>query len=353
MSIIHTIATNEFKQTKFINLNGHINYNAKDLKEELKRNIKILRLIPVKGNFDKNLFEGLYTMNTGDIESAVYQWEQDGKIKIREYTYENGSITDFQIDSICEQIEQSQSSNHDWRTNRMYNSIAFVNALKLGMNVQEDAKEHIASYLCFKNVIPLGIVSFDRFDASAIFNNWCLETWNSSYVRILEQKMSGITDLRDLTNLEWFILDPVEKIYTEYENFIRYAIVNFAPIGKDNKSLFVNYNGKNYNCTFMRNAFTHGRVGIVRKSGQYYFALYDTQNGIGNEVKYYKDEDFKPKMYTLNELVEFAQSLCMNEIKKIENETPKAIKELNKMKRELLSCMSKSAITTVQDKKKS
>lgn len=351
MGIVHTINQNEFKQSKFIYLSKNINYNASDLREELKKNIKILRLIPVKGVFDNQLFKELYTLNIDDIESSIYRWEQEGKIKIREYTYDNGAITDLQIDSICEQVDSS--GDYDWRVNKMYDCLSFVNALKLGTYLPNDAKQFISRHLSINTILPFSIVSFDRFDASAIFNNLCLQTWNSSYFRILEQKLNGIQDLRTIDNLDWFILDPVEKVYTEYENFIRYAIVNFAPIGKDNKPLYIHYEGKKYNCTFLRNAFSHGRVSIVKKGGQYLFALSDTPAGLGNEVKYYNDDDFRPKMYTKKELIKLAQYLCISEKQKIEKETPKVVQELGKLKIELLNSSSiEPSELSNQDKKK-
>lgn len=349
--IIYTLNKNEIKKSRFIHVLGNVDYKSKNLKDELKNKIKIIRIIPIKAQFDETMLNKLYTLKPDEMESQLYNWQQEGRIKIKEYTYNNGAITDFQIDSICEQFQSP--TEYDWRTEKMYSCLAFVNALKLKMALPDNAKEIITKYLSTRNTFPLGILSFGRFDASAIFNKVYLRTWNSSYFRILEQKMIGIRDLHDMTNMEWFVLDPVEKVYTDYEAFIRYAIVNFAPIGKNNKPLFVEYDGKKYNCTFLRNAFSHGRIGIVKKGGQYLFALYDTPTGLGNEVKYCKDEHFKPKMYTATELIKFAQYLCKEEKKKVENESSKAILELGQLKKALLNNTNNCAAATVQNKKRS
>lgn len=334
IEIILALDENESQKSQFLYLSGNIDYDAIDLKNELKKNIKVLRLITTKNASHKEVFKKLRDTKIEEIEKLAYKLQEEGKLKIREYSYDNGSISDIIIDSMYEQIT---FSDEDWRINCMYDNLAYVNSCKTNIPLSDTIKAEISGHFCIRNILPFGIVSNNRFFSSLVFNKTCLKSWNINLEAILRKEIKASKNIEELGEFEWFILDPIEKIFTEYENFIRYAIVNFAPVSKDNKPVYVEYNGKKYNCTFLRNAFAHGRIGYAKKGNQYMFALYDTQNGLNNEVKFYSDEDFKPKMFIPVELIRFAGYLCLTEKKKIQKEREEEIQKLNKLKLDLMS----------------
>ena len=339
LKIVNALSEDNKRKSVFVIIAQGINCQAPDLKEQLKNKIRILRIVPKKD--EKILMEILQTKKE-DIEQKVEGMKQNNRIAVREYTYKDKAISDFQIDSIYEYYKMIRDQKYDSRVEQMHASLAYINALKLGTKLPDCAYESIAQRLGNIFAFPLGILTFDRFFASLNFNVSCIKTWNSSYLGILEKTLDkGIESLEPITGLNWYLLDPIERRYTEYENFIRYVIVNLAPIGKDNKDLLIKINGKEYNCTFLRNAFCHGKVAIVKNGDQYYYALYDTKKGMANEVSYNTDKNSKPQLYKLEELLQLASYLCEREYNEINSKIQAGNQEIIRLKNPSITNNSK------------
>lgn len=279
-------------------VSNDIDYSLLNIEDELKNKLRLLRITIKENSTTKKELEKICKLKGDDLNNALENLKNEGKIDVREYTYKNGAITDWQIDSMCELIK---SNEVDWRVKEMNNLISHINQEKGYGALSDDSNAKIAQFLSRRNIFQFGIVSAKRFLSSAFFNKVCLKSWNNSFVKNIEKQVSVVENLNDINRFEWFMLDPLEKIFTEYENFIRYAIVNFAPSSPNH---IVSFNGKNYDCDFLRNALAHGRVGYVRKNDQYMFALYDCLNGLHNEVSY-----VNKKLYIPIELVRFAEHL--------------------------------------------
>lgn len=329
MNIIEAIDSNDYTKSKFVYFCDDFDDEIDDYRNKLKENLKVVRVLPNKGENYREIFNEIISTSEDTVAKKIDELKNDNRIKTKEYTYANGGITDIEIDSV---YYITKDYEKDWRIDYMYENVKQLNRIKLKQNLPEDAKLKLSGWVSRRHSLPLGIVSLDRYVASILFNEYGLKSWNISFDKVLEKKVRGVKDLKLLTSFEWFMIDPLEKIFAEYENFIRYSFVNFAPIRPENKPYFIEFNGKRYNCTFLRNAFAHGRIGYAKKGDDYLFALYDTANGLNNEVNFDKVEDsFKPQLFTPGELVALSQHFCIEEKKKIDGDI-KTVKEIkNKM----------------------
>lgn len=315
MSIIMDIDDNENQKSLKLYMNDDVNSRAIDLRQELRNKIKLVRVVPIKGKYTKEMFAVVSKLSDDERCEYICNLERDGLVKLNVYTYDSGGITDDQIDSIYYQII---SRKDDLRENSVRILANELNGFFDDDGILDESKGSIGGHLALGNMLPFSSISFNRIFNTLMFNNECLKNWNDSYHIILKRCMNPIHDLYLLNRFEWFMLDPVERYFSEVENFIAYSVINFAPVSEEEqKNIY--FNGRRFNCEFLRNAFAHGRVAIVRKANQYMIALYDTRNGLRNEGKYLQTEDFKPQLYYLKELVEFAKYLCVLEKKKINN----------------------------------
>ena len=329
MDIIEKVDANGYTKSKIVYFMKNPDLQSPNLKENLKNDLKVIRIIPSKEVDYKDIFNEMVSVE--DAADLFKNLADDNKIKTREYNYKNGGITDIEINSIYEILS---GYKEDWRISCIYDNIRYLNALKLRESLPADAREKIARTISIRHSAPLGIVSFDRYIASILFNEYCLKSWNVSFDKVLEKQVRGVKDLKYLTSFEWFMIDPVEKQLAEYENFIRYSFINFAPIRPNNKPNYVTFEGKEYNCTFLRNAFAHGRIGYVKQGDNYLFALYDTASGLNNETNFESvEESFKPQLFTPKELVLLSQYFCMEEKKKIDGN----IQSVKEVRRQILS----------------
>ena len=332
MNLIFQIEKNGIIKSNFLYNYGGVTSDTPNLFEEIKKKTKVIRIISLKEHNYDYILNDIVSRYGNDAVNKLNEYIALGKIKAREYNYQNGGLSDIYINSIYEGLKDIDD---DWRINYVFENIREINELKSKQTISNVEKKVIARFLNTRNILPFGAVTFDRYLSSLLFERDAMKTWNYSYNRVLKNELDSIWDLKAMNAYQWFLIDPIEKIYTEYENFIRYSIINYAPLSKEdsNEAIFVEYSGKKYNCTFIRNAFAHGRVGLVKNNGEYMFALYDSKNGLGNETNYYyEDEDFKPQIFSATELVRFAESLCISEKRKLDIEKKEIYRKISEQK---------------------
>ena len=278
--------TNYFYKFTILGLDK-IDINSISLYSDLQ-NLKIERICTNGKKIDGFDFE-VYNKVLRELTPSEFELLKEGKLKLDfnehknineiEYNYKRYDLNLFQIDTIYYLIQRIKASNLFDLSNK---------------NEVKGLLEY-----CVRQILPFGMANAESINGSIHFCNSIMDNWNNSLnkaFRMYENK----NFLND--DIKWTILNRDENLVN---SIMIYCFYIFSNYGKDN---YVTIGNKVYNISKMRNSFVHGRWMVYFERDKKEIMLYDSYNGINNEVKY----NWLQKVST-DELILISRYLIMEE----------------------------------------